>query len=296
MTGAKTQRSTVAQHHHPLGSWSRETRAPDARLRPFLQREHIGTSYESAEFESWLEPPQPVLTLMISLEDPLRTERGVLPQAWIAGLDDRPEVVATGGRHTELDLRLTPIGAHVLCCMPLHELSGQIVPLEEIFGSRARDLPERLAEVPDWDSRFDLVERLLLGRLEGGRSPDPIVVEAHSRLRASHGRVRIGRLASDLKVSRRHLTARFHSQLGVPPKTMARLLRFDLVRRQMARDPGNWADLAAGCGYADQSHLNREFRELAGTTPRDFLARQVPSGGAIGDGITFLQDETGESA
>jgi AraC-like DNA-binding protein len=260
-----------------------------------LQREHIANSYGSAEFESWLEPPQPVLTLMISLEEPPRPERGSLPQAWIAGLDDRPEVVATGGQHTELDLRLTPIGAHVLCGMPLRELSMQIVPLEEIFGHPARDLPERLAKLADWDSGFDLVERLLLGRLEGGRSPDPVVAEAHSRLQASDGRLRIGRLAADPRVSRRHLTTRFHAQLGVPPKTMARLLRFDLVRRQMARDPDNWADVAADCGYADQSHLNREFRELAGTTPRSFLTRQVPSGGAIGDGITFLQDQTGES-
>jgi AraC-like DNA-binding protein len=82
----------------------------------------------------------------------------------------------------------------------------------------------------------------------------------------------------------------------MPPKTIARLLRFDLVRRQMARDAGNWADLAAGCGYSDQSHLHRDFRELAGTTPRSFLARRLPGGGAIGDGITFLQDETAEPA
>jgi AraC-like DNA-binding protein len=296
MAGAKTQRSTVAQHHHPIGSWSRATRVPDARLSSFLQRGHVGTSYESAGFESWLEPPQPVLTLMISLEDPLRTERGTLPQAWIAGLDDRPEVVATGGRHTELDLRLTPIGAYVLCGLPLHELSRQIVPLEEVFGPQARDLPERLAEVQDWDSRFDLVERLLLSRLEGSCRPDPVVVEAHARLRASDGRLRIGRLAADLRVSRRHLTTRFRAQLGMSPKTMARLLRFDLVRRQMAHEPDSWADLAAACGYADQSHLNREFRELAGTTPRSFLARQLPSGGTIGDGITFLQDEAWKPA
>ncbi|MET0559422.1 MAG: AraC family transcriptional regulator [Solirubrobacterales bacterium] len=256
-----------------------------------LAREHIGSAYDSIGFESWLEPPQPVLTLMISLEDPLRTERGVLPRAWIAGLDDRPEVVASGGRHTELDLKLTPVGAYVLCGIPLQELSRQIVPLEEIFGRRAKHLPERLAGTSDWDSRFKLVERLLLGHPAGNRAPDPVVVEAHSRLLAADGRLRIGRLAADLQVSRRHLSTRFHAQLGVPPKTMARLLRFDLVRRQMARHRHNWADVAALCGFADQSHLNREFRELAGTTPESFLARQLPSGGTLGDGITFLQDE-----
>ena len=195
----------ITREDHRLGSWSRATRVPDPRLAPLLAREHIGVSHETTEFESWLEPPQPLATLIISLEDPLRTERGTLPQAWIAGLDDRPEVVATGGRHTELDLKLTAVGAHVLCGMPLHGLTGQIVPLDEVFGRGARTLAEQLSEASDWDRRFDLLERLLLGRLEAAAYPDPFVVEAVSRLRASEGRLRIGRLAADLRVSRRHL-------------------------------------------------------------------------------------------
>ena len=263
---------------------------PDSRLRPFLAREHIGVSHESSEFDSWLEPPRPVATLIISLEDPLRTERGTLPQAWIAGLDDRPEVVETGGRHTELDLKLTAVGAHVLCGRPMHELSRQIVPLDQIFGRGARTLAEELAATPDWDRRFDLLERLLLRRLGTASYPDPFVIEAVSRLQASDGRLRIGRLAADLRVSRRHLATRFRAQIGLPPKTFARLLRFDAVRRLIATEPENWAEVAARCGYADQSHLNREFRELGGTTPSGFIARQLPQYGAVGDGITFVQD------
>ena len=286
----------ITREDHRLGSWSRATRVPDPRLAPLLAREHIGVSHETTEFESWLEPPQPLATLIISLEDPLRTERGTLPQAWIAGLDDRPEVVATGGRHTELDLKLTAVGAHVLCGMPLHGLTGQIVPLDEVFGRGARTLAEQLSEASDWDRRFDLLERLLLGRLEAAAYPDPFVVEAVSRLRASEGRLRIGRLAADLRVSRRHLTTRFRAQIGLPPKTFARLLRFEAVRRLIAEQPESWADVAARCGYADQAHLNREFRELGGTTPGGFLARQLPQFGTVGDGITFVQDTGGRTA
>jgi AraC-like DNA-binding protein len=296
MPRAVNQRATLTRHRHELGSSSRATRAPDTRLVGLLHREHIGVSHEALAFECWLEPPQPVATLMISLEDPLRTERGTLPHAWIAGLDDRPEVVATAGRHTEVDLKLTPVGAHVLCGMPMRELSGRIVPLEEVFGKRVAPLVEQLRETPDWNGRFDLVERVLLERLDATSRPDPFVVEAVARLQSSEGRLRIGRLAAGLQVSRRHLTTRFRDQIGLPPKTFARLLRFESVRRQMADQPHSWADIAARCGYADQSHLNREFRELGGTTPASFLARQLPDGGAIGDGITFVQDTPAQRA
>jgi AraC-like DNA-binding protein len=52
-----------------------------------------------------------------------------------------------------------------------------------------------------------------------------------------------------------------------------RLTRFAHVCGALERMPGRWADLAAQAGYADQAHLNREFRELAGTTPTDYIAR-----------------------
>ena len=68
---------------------------------------------------------------------------------------------------------------------------------------------------------------------------------------------------------------------------VARLMRFQHVRRQIERDPPRWAEIAFAAGYADQPHLNREFRELAGTTPSEFIARQMPGGGIVGDRVSF---------
>ena len=84
--------------------------------------------------------------------------------------------------------------------------------------------------------------------------------------------------------------AAFSEQIGLPPKAAARLLRFRNVCRRIEAEPARWADIAFDAGYCDQSHLNRDFRELAGTTPSDFLARRIPGGGVVGDEIPFLQD------
>lgn len=61
----------------------------------------------------------------------------------------------------------------------------------------------------------------------------------------------------------------------------------------MRERPAAWAQLAVEAGYYDQAHLNRDFRELAGTTPTDFLARLLPGGGVVGDGLPFVQDAAG---
>ena len=98
-----------------------------------------------------------------------------------------------------------------------------MVSLEDVFGSPRAELAARLRELDDWDERFDLVERFLLARMQSGPTPAPAVAFAWERLCASGGRVRVETLAAELGCSRRYLLARFREQVGLAPKTVARL-------------------------------------------------------------------------
>ena len=103
-------------------------------------------------------------------------------------------------------------------------------------------------------------------------------------------------LSAELGCSRRYLSRRFTAEVGLPPKALARQIRFARVCARVRREPAAWARLASEAGYYDQAHLNRDFRELAGTTPTDFVARLLPGGGVVGDGVPFVQDGAGEHA
>jgi AraC-like DNA-binding protein len=256
-----------------------------------VARAHVGAAYEGLTFERWLEPPQPAVTLMVSFGSPFRTDRGTLPGAWIAGLDDRPEMIETADVAGLVDVKLTPLGAARVCDVPLREISRSVVALEDVFGPDGRRLAQTLEETDDWDVRFALVDRFLARRAATGRGTSPFVARAWRRLEQTSGTLRIGALARELGCSRRHLSVRFHEELGLPPKTAARVLRFHAARARIADKPARWADIAHELGYADQSHLNREFRELAGTTPADLAARWLPDLGLVGDGITLVRDD-----
>jgi AraC-like DNA-binding protein len=80
------------------------------------------------------------------------------------------------------------------------------------------------------------------------------------------------RLAALSGCSRRSLERRFDAAVGMPPKRLARIVRFQRVFRE-AREAASagWVEVALRCGYADQSHLIRDFRELAGEPPTAFL-------------------------
>jgi methylphosphotriester-DNA--protein-cysteine methyltransferase len=80
--------------------------------------------------------------------------------------------------------------------------------------------------------------------------------------------------ASGLGWSRKHLAAKFRHEIGLTPKTIARMARFNRVLiRARRRDPGSWAALAAECCYADQAHLVRDFKDFTGESPTAWQAR-----------------------
>jgi AraC-like DNA-binding protein len=239
-------RARLTRHEHKLGEWERARRVPDVRLTGVLSRELLGYQHSRAQFGAWLEPPRPELTLMIDLDGSLSADGRALPDAWIGGLDDRPTIVGFGETYGSLDLKLTPLGAYRLVGLPLSELTGACLPLSDVFGRVGAELAERVRNTAD-------------------------------------GAARVEALAAEIGCSRRYLSEAFRRQVGLPPKTAGRLMRFQHVRRRIEHSPAHWSDVAYAAGYADQSHLNREFRELAGTTPGDFVRRLIPGGGIVGD-------------
>ena len=98
------------------------------------------------------------------------------------------------------------------------------------------------------------------------------------RLVTVRGDVDISSVATDVGWSRRHLSEQFGAEYGVTPKEMARVLRFE--RSKMLFVGGvraTLAEIAAECGYADQAHMAREWRTLAGASPTQWLAdEQLP--------------------
>lgn len=277
-------RARVVRCEHDAGRWTRAERRPDPGVAGLLARGHVGFVQEAARFERWLEAPQAALTLLIGVEgEPFRARQGTLPDAWVAGLDDVCDVVEPGRQHVCVDLKLSPLGAYTVLGLPLRELSGRVIGLEDLFGAAGRALAERVREAPDWDGRFDPIEVFLARRAAASPAPSPAAAYAWARLSATDGRLAVGQLAAELGCSRRYWAATFNEQVGLPPKTVARLLRFQAVRRRLQSEPGRLAEIAADCGYCDQSHLDRDCRDLAGITPSDFLARQVPGGPVDGD-------------
>ncbi|WP_442817627.1 helix-turn-helix domain-containing protein [Streptomyces sp. NBC_01591] len=88
-----------------------------------------------------------------------------------------------------------------------------------------------------------------------------------SRLRAGHGQVSAKELAAATGRGSRRLQVLLREQIGLPSRTASRILRFQRALTLPTGACRSLADRAAVCGYYDQAHMNRDFRDLAGLTP-----------------------------
>jgi AraC-like DNA-binding protein len=108
----------------------------------------------------------------------------------------------------------------------------------------------------------------------------PLVHWTLARIHQSGGRVRAEELAREAGCSRKYLGSVVSRAVGLPPKSLARIHRFQhaLGRLGATRE---WAELAADCGYYDQSHLIRDFQQFSGLAPAAFLRSAQPDPGSV---------------
>ncbi|GAA1708007.1 hypothetical protein GCM10009765_66910 [Fodinicola feengrottensis] len=222
-----------------------------------------------------LELPDGVVTVLLQFSGTVRTgspsaEHGSL----VAGLR-RTAVLAEHGAHLEgVEIILYPLAAYTIFGLPMHELTDTVVRLTDLLGPRAQRWLDRLVCCPSWESRFALIDRLLVWRLRSGPPHRPEVGFAWRALHRSAGAAPVENLVSELGWSRRRLERWFDQQVGLPPKTLARVLRLQRALR-LAESDISWAEVAATAGYHDQPHFDHVFKAMVGCSPSQFrLARR----------------------
>jgi AraC-like DNA-binding protein len=258
---------------------------PHAALARYVVR-YLGYREHSSAPVRRRQAPVGSCTLILSLGPPIRLYGPAgpsVPASFLAGMHDGPVLTEFTGHQHGLQVDLSPLGVFALLGRPMPEFTNVTPQLTELDVPELAALPTRLAEVPDWPQRFALLDDVLLRRLDTSAArPDPEVAWAWRRLVRSAGRVGVQELADDTGWSRRHLLTRFRAQVGLAPKTTARVLRFHHAARLLVPgsvydgkpsvDPPSISEVAAACGYADHAHLVREFHALAGCTPSEYLA------------------------
>lgn len=220
------------------------------------------------------------------------------PAALIAGqLTGQLSLRATG-RIGVVGIRFHPDGAAPLLGTPQRDLAGLTIGIDDVSAplfrsiEEARDVAGGMASSSSTRhiGGVDAAARAIVDRLSAhGRTAqvDQRIRRAVAIIERHHGRVSIDRLARHVGLTRRHLERRFRTLVGISPKRLARIARFQHALRMLGEIDAapRGTQTAAECGYADQAHFVREFRELAGCPPEAHLLRNAELSGFFTKGF-----------
>lgn len=203
--------------------------------------------------------------------------------ALVVGLTTGPVWLRPSSDADVVGVRFRPGGMGAFVAGGAERWRDALEPAEAADVPGLAALAQRLGELPgdargvahdatSGDARWDALEAFLLQRL----------ARARPRRRASlagavdlllGGRCSVDHVALRAGIGARQLERRFLAEVGVGPKALARIGRLQRALRALGDPRIGLAEVAARAGYADQSHLGRELRELGGTTPARYRAR-----------------------
>ena len=255
--------------------------SPSPGLRPFVERYCLLEQNEQVAHPD-LMPPGGFSGLMLNLGDDYhaRTPTGLLslPRCGLGGQLTRTMHLSAPARTRVLLIMFRPTGLHRAFGLPMPTVTNRIVDVPDVIdGSFRRDwcaLLERLMGMSDAAEPIRLVDAQLW-RLFGRRGLSTSWVDgALHYLTHQPTDQTVAQLTGRLRVSQRQLTRRFSEEIGLPPKTFARVMRFRrLFQTVLTRPQRRWHDLIYEGGWYDQAHFIQDLRAFTGQTPSAFFAQ-----------------------
>jgi AraC-like DNA-binding protein len=154
--------------------------------------------------------------------------------------------------------------------MPLYDLTkkaqdGSLI-LKELTS-----LHEQMEAFSTGPQKIALLDRYFHSQI-ALMNPSPGVADKALYLMEQNNIASIEAIASHLGITTRHLEIQFKRQVGLSPKTYARILRFKRIERLLqTRDAAPWKHIAPTREYYDQNHFIKEFKRFTNRTPSSYL-------------------------
>jgi AraC-like DNA-binding protein len=218
--------------------------------------------------------PDGCVEIILNLATPFSSidqdgRRTIQPQYFLVGQMTRPMFIAPNGPVHLIGIRFHPGGTVPFIDLPMHDTINCVIELGAISSDFESEL---LMSIDGGGDAEDIaaLELALTKRLYQSKKESRLLELSANVVKAS-GRVSLDDLARQASMSSRQLRRTFLQDVGIGPKLLCRLLRFQEVFAAINREDQEWASAAIDCGYYDQAHLIRDFRQFANETPTSLL-------------------------
>ncbi len=200
----------------------------------------------------------------------------VQPRSFVHGqLTEFIEIEPTG-KTGIFSVRFQPGGLRPFISPDISELTGLEVGLRELWNKDGEILEDRILNTRNDQQRIAVLESFLLTRLNEKKQPDSLIEHCLQSMLAGGGALPVQQLADELNITRRHLERKFLSTVGIRPKLLSRIIRFQHTLRLIeSRQFTNLTMTAYGGGFYDQAHFIKDFKAFTGLNPGQYFSEDA---------------------
>jgi AraC-like DNA-binding protein len=190
-------------------------------------------------------------------------------QIFLTGIQTNPHTICSSTTDTgTIGVELTPKGLYHLFHLSLHELTDRIYSFEHLFGPWGARLQNRVGDIENPHEKIAFLQNALIGLLHRNAKNFSLLDYTVDLLTQSHGMIRIHDLATQTGYSKRYLDMLFQEHVGLSPKSLACILRFQyFYKSSMWKNSPEFSKDGLYSYYYDQSHFIKEFKRFTGYTP-----------------------------
>jgi hypothetical protein len=198
------------------------------------------------------------------------------PNAMVMGQRTKSFDILPTGNVDTFAICFYPIGFANFVTMPLENLVDKETPISELFGqSVADELEQQMIQAADSRQRIDIIESFLLKTLSEKNTISNIVKSTVDALLKTNGTTRINVLLKDNISKRRQLERHFRKQIGISPKQLSKAIRLQTTLNLLLnKKTETLTDIAYEIDYFDQNHFIKDFKDLVGVTPKEYLENE----------------------
>ena len=259
-----------------------ETERPHPQLKRYI-RAFVQRSFRMHETEA-VEPVIARLGAMLEFQfrDPYvipsfvdDAENPCAPITVVGPISHRRVRLVIRGEVVALAVIFQPLGFYRFFGVPVSLLAERGTEGHSILGPRISALHEQLGNAPSFVQRVDLLNRFFRERAQSGFATEGVDRGLHALLVPGPVQT-VDAVSRNLGISRRQLERRSLEYIGLPPKMLSRIARFQRALRMRTSNNKSWLEIAHASEYYDQMHMVRDFHVFAGDSPARSFADIAP--------------------
>ena len=191
---------------------------------------------------------------------------------WVAGLQTQPTYVESYGESKMIVVQFRTFGAYVFLNQPLLHFTNKYVDLDCIFKNEADETWEQLKEAGTINEKFLITENFLYRKLLTNKIPNGKLISSIDVLFKNKENISISAICRQHAISRKHLNFLFQQYLGVSPKMLSSLNRFQSILHSISKSrPDKLSAIAYELDFFDQAHFSNNFKRFTGLKPNDYI-------------------------